>query len=238
MIKGVYTSMSGLAAAQARQQVLAHNIANTNTPGYKADDVTAESFEKIFNEINPTNPGTGAVSAGRRYDLSQGGLTETGAPLDLALDGKGFFVLDGPDGPLYTRAGRFTRDNTGGLRSPDGLAVQGENGAPLNARGADVRVLADGTVTSDGAVAGRLRVVSFEQEALIRAGTTTFTANAAPVASEARVISGALQGSNVDPTAVMTMMTMLTRAFEAGRQAVQLQNETLNAAVNQVGSLR
>ena len=238
MIKGVYTSISGLAAAEARQQVLAHNIANTDTPGYKADDVTAESFEKIFSEIYPANPGTGAVSAGRRFDLGQGGLTETGAPLDLALDGQGFFVLTGPQSPLYTRAGRFSRDADGMLRSPDGLAVQGENGAPIIARGADVRVAADGTVTSDGAVAGRLRLVAFDQSALVRAGTTTFSATAAPAPAQARVVSGALENSNVDPTAVMTMMTMLMRAFEAGRQAVQLQNETLGAAVNQVGSLR
>jgi flagellar basal-body rod protein FlgF len=238
MIQGIYTSVSGLSAADARQQVLAHNLANVNTPGYRADDITAESFEKIMADLYPTQFGTGAVSAGRRLDLGQAGLTRTGAPLDLALDGDGFFTLQGADGPLYTRAGRFTRDAAGVLRSPDGLPVLGADGRPITAPGDVVTVQPDGTVLSDGAPAGRLALASFDQAALVRAGTTTFTATAAPAPATARVVSGALENSNVDPTAVMTMMTMLLRAFEAGRQAMQLQNDTLGAAVNQVGSLR
>lgn len=238
MIRGIYTSVSGLAAAEARQQVLAHGLANLNTPGYKADDVTTESFAQIFADLwDPATPGTGALSAGRRFDLSQGALTETGAPLDVALDGPGFFVLSGPGGDLYTRAGRFSRDASGMLRSPDGLPVQGIDGQPLIVRG-EPKVLADGTVLSDGVPAGRLRVVDLDPATLARAGTTTFTSTGAPVASPARVVSGALESSNVDATATMTALTMLLRAFEAGRQAFQLQNDTLGAAVNQVGSLR
>lgn len=238
MIKGLYTSVAGLSVAEGRQQVLAHNLANMNTPGYKADDVSAESFEKIFSEMFPANPGTGAVTAGDRLDLGQGGLTQTGAPLDLALDGDGFFTLAGQDGPLYTRAGRFTRDANGTLRSADGLAVVGADGQPITVRGNEVKVTADGTVLSDGTPAGRLQLVSFDQAALTRAGTATFSATARGAPAQARVVSGALENSNVDPTAVMTMMTMLMRAFEAGRQAVQLQNDTLGQTVSQVGSLR
>lgn len=239
MIKGLYTSVSGLRAADARQQVLASNVAHANTPGYKADDVTTESFDDVFTALyDPNSPGTGAVSAGRRFDLSQGSFTATGAPLDLALEGEGFFVLDGPEGPLYTRAGRFSRDADGVLRSADGLAVLGAGGAPITALGNEVRVLGDGTITADGAPAGRLQLVTFDQEALTRAGSATFTADAPPAASTARVASGVLENSNVDTTAVMTAMTLLLRAFEAGRQAVQLQNETLGQTVGQVGSLR
>jgi flagellar basal-body rod protein FlgG len=238
MIRGIYTSVSGLAAAEARQQVLAHGLANLNTPGYKGEDVTTESFEQIFADIwDPASPGSGAVSSGRKFDLAQGGMTETGARLDVALDGPGFFVLSGPDGDLFTRAGRFTRDTNGVLRSPDGLAVQGADGGPITVRG-EAKVLPDGTVLDDGVAAGRLRVVDFEQDTLTRAGTTTFTASGLPAASPARVVSGALENSNVDATATMTALTLLLRAFEAGRQAVQMQNETLGAAVNQVGSLR
>jgi flagellar basal-body rod protein FlgG len=238
MIRGIYTSISGLAAAEARQQVLAHGLANLNTPGYKSDDVTNESFEQILNAItDPATPGSGTRSSGRRFDLAQGSLIQTGAPLDVALDGPGFFVLSGPDGDLLTRAGRFTRDANGVLRSPDGLAVQGQNGQPITVRG-EPRVLADGTVLSDGAPVGRLRLVDVDQAALARAGTTTFTATGALAPAQARVVGGAWENSNVDATATMTALTMLLRAFEAGRQAVHLQNETLGASVNQVGSLR
>jgi flagellar basal-body rod protein FlgF len=239
MIKGLYTSVSGLAAADARQQVLASNIAHSATPGYKADDVTTESFDEVFAALfDPNTPGTGALSAGRRFDLSQGGFTATGAPLDLALEGPGFFVLQGAEGPLYTRAGRFSRDAAGVLRSADGLAVLGADGAPIMAPGTDVRVLGDGSMTADGVPAGRLQLVTFDQEALTRAGAATFAADGPPGISAARVVSGVLENSNVDTTAVMTAMTLLLRAFEAGRQAVQLQNDTLGQSVSQVGSLR
>jgi flagellar basal-body rod protein FlgG len=238
MIRGIYTSVSGLAAADKRQQILASSVANANTPGYKSDDITNESFDKIFTSIFDPAPGTGVETAGHKIDLSQGSLKQTGGPLDAALDGPGFFVLDGPDGPLYTRAGRFSRDNAGVLRSTDGHIVQGVDGQPITATGTDVRILQDGTVTNDGAIAGRLRLVDLDQASLSRAGTATFSSTAAPTRSTAKVVSGALEDSNVDVTAVMTSTTMLLRAFEAGRQALQTQNDTLGAAVNQVGTIR
>lgn len=244
MIRGLYTSISGLAAAEARQRVLAFNLGNLTTPGFKGDDVTTESFEQIYGSLfDPAVPGAGAQSTvdragGRRLDLTQGGLTETGSPLDLALDGSGFFVLEGAAGPLYTRTGRFSRDATGLLRSADGLAVQGIDGRPITAAGAEVRVLADGAVLSDGAIAGRLQLVELDAASMTRAGAATFTSTDTPTPARARVVSGALENSNVDATAVMTSLTLLLRAFEAGRQAVQLQNDTLGQTVTQVGSLR
>ncbi len=241
MIRGLYTSVAGLTAADARHQVLAHNLANADTPGYKADDIGIESFEQVLAALaDPQMPGTGARSGERRFDLTQGGLTQTGEPLDLALDGPGFFVLTGPDGrPLYTRAGRFHRDATGVLRNADGLAVQGENGQPLVAVGAEVRVQPDGTVLSDGTPVGRLRLAQVDPRSLARAGTVTFAStDPNPQPATARVVSGALENANVDVTATMTAMLMLLRAFEVDRQAVQLQNETLGATVNQVGAVR
>jgi flagellar basal-body rod protein FlgG len=238
VLKGIYSSVAGMQAAEARQQVLASNLANANTPGYKSNDVTTQSFESLFATLFDTSQtGTGALSAGDRLDLSQGTLEQTGGRLDVALDGDGFFVLNGPNGPLYTRAGRLSLDASGVLRSPDGFAIAGANGQQITALGSDVRIQNDGTVLSDGTPAGRIQVVSLDQNSLVRAGTSTFTSTAAPTASQAKVVSGALEGSNVDPTAAMTAMTLLLRAFEAGRQAVQLQNETLGAAVNQVGAL-
>lgn len=241
MIRGLYTAVAGLTAADARHQVLAFNLANAATPGYKADDLGIESFAQVLAALfDPTTPGTGARAGERRIDLSQGGLTPTGEPLDLALDGPGFFVLTGPDGaPRYTRAGRFHRDATGLLRSVDGLAVQDATGQPLAVTGAAVRVQADGTVLSDGAPAGRLRVVAVDPATLARAGTVTFTStDPNPRPAAARVVSGALENANVDVTSTMTALLLLLRAAQADRQAVQLQNETLAATVNQVGAVR
>ncbi len=239
MLRGIYTSVSGMGAADRRQQVLANNIANAGTPGFRADDVTAESFDQIFTALwDPLAPGTGAEPAGRRFDLSQGPVSRTGAPLDVALEGNGFFALTAADGQtVFTRAGRFTRDAGGVLRSPDGSTVQGIDGGPITATGAAVRITEDGTVLSDGAVAGRLRLVSLDPTTMQRTGTATLTGTVEAAPATPKVVSGALEGSNVDVTATMTTMSMLMRAFEAGRQAVQLQNETLNQTVNQVGRL-
>ncbi len=238
MVSGIYTSASAFQAADARQQVLAASLANADTPGYKSNDITAQSFQDTLASLyDPLVPGTGVEPAGDRFDLSQGGFAQTGNPLDAALDGDGFFALQGPTGTLYTRAGRFSRDAQGVLRSIDGLAVLGADGQPITATGADVRIQQDGTVLSDGAGVGRLQVVTLDPAALARAGTSAFTSSGAAGPSTARVVSGSLENSNVDVTAVMTAMTMLLRALEAGQQAVQLQNDAVGSAVNQVGAV-
>ena len=236
MIRGLYTSVSGLAAAEQRQKLLAQSIANANTPGYKTDDATTESFEQIFSGL--FDPGAGTQTVGQRLDLGQGAMVQTNAALDLALSGPGFFVLDSPNGPIYTRNGRFQRDAAGVLRSMTGLPVLGEDGQPIVVTGAEARVEEDGAVLSDRAPVGRLRLVDFAAADLQRAGVTGFSAAGAGQPADAKVIRGAYEQSNVDVSATMTSMVMLQRAFELGRTAIQLQNEALGAAVNQVGALR
>lgn len=234
---GFYSSVSGMSAAEAQQQVLASDLANSATPGYKGDDVTGSSFQLTLQSL--LQPGSGTFAAGDKIDLSQGAINKTGAPLDCALDGDGFFVLDGKNGPLYTRAGRFSRDATGELRSPDGLAVQGSDGNPIVAPGASVGIDANGVVTSDGQRVGQLNVVTLDPASLQRAGTATFAGTGAnPAPASTRVVSGALENANVDTSSVMSAMMVLLRAFQASRQTLQLQNDTLGAAVTQVGATR
>lgn len=231
---GFYSSVSGMHAAEARQQLLASNLANSSTPGYKGDDVTDSSFQLTLQSL--LQPGSGTFSDGHKLDLSQGGISQTGAPLDCALEGDGFFVLNGQNGPLYTRAGRFSRDATGELRSADNLAVQGSDGNPIIAPGASVGIDANGVVTSDGQRVGTLNVVTLDPNSLQRAGTATFTGTGATLApASTRVMSSALENANVDTSSVMSAMMVLLRAFQASRQTLQLQNDSLGTAVSQVG---
>lgn len=154
-------------------------------------------------------------------------------------------------GPTDARGEAAIRYSEAALRlDARGLPqLTGETYAVWLVKSGTNKAVAVGTFTSPGGVAGftgklanldgyEYDLVMITAESLARAGTATFTSSGTPGASRARVVSGALEGSNVDPTATMTAMTMLLRAFESGRQAMQLQNETLNAAVNQVGSLR
>lgn len=233
---GTYTSVSGMNAAEVQQQLLASNLANASTPGYKGDDMTAASFQSALQSV--LQPGSGAFPDGHKFDLSQGGFTQTGVPLDLALDGQGFFALSGQNGTLYTRAGRFSRDANGVIRSPDGLAVQGVDGNPITATGANVSVGPDGTVTSDGQAVGKIAVVTLDPTTLTRAGTSTFTTSgtATPAPASTQVRSGMLENANVDVSSVMTAMMELLRAFQASQQSLQLQNTTLTTAVTQVGA--
>jgi flagellar basal-body rod protein FlgF len=233
---GMYTSVSGMHTAEVQQQLLASNLANSSTPGYKGDDITASSFQLTLQSL--LQPGSGTFTDGHKFDLSQGGMAQTGQPLDLALDCDGFFALSGQNGTIYTRSGRFSRDASGELRSPDGLAVQGSDGNPIIASGANVRVGQDGTVTSDGQSVGKIAVVTLDPTTLTRAGTATFstTGAATPATASTHVLSGMLENANVDISSVMTSMMELLRAFEASRQGLTMQNETIGAAVTQVGA--
>jgi flagellar basal-body rod protein FlgF len=219
---GMYTSVSGMHTAEVQQQLLASNLANSSTPGYKGDDITASSFQLTLQSL--LQPGSGTFADGHKFDLSQGGMAQTGQPLDLALDGDGFFALSGQNGTIYTRSGRFSRDASGELRSPDGLAVQGSDGNPI--------------IASDGQSVGKIAVVTLDPTTLTRAGTATFstTGAATPATASTHVLSGMLENANVDISSVMTSMMELLRAFEASRQGLTMQNETIGAAVTQVGA--
>ncbi|HEY8490775.1 MAG TPA: flagellar hook-basal body protein [Dehalococcoidia bacterium] len=252
MIRGLYTAAAGLITGLRRQESLANNLANVNTTGYKADVNALRSFPAVLvTEVDggplpvrlPTAQllgvlGTGVLFEERGIDFSQGPLVQTGRDLDLALQGDGFFVLQGPNGPVYTRDGHFLRDANGLLVNADGLPVLDVNGNPVVLGLGPVQVQQNGLLLQNNAAVAQLQVVSFPDGGLIRAGDNTFVpVGTLPAASNAAVFQGYLEQANVNTAELMTHLVTLARVYESSQRLLQMQNETLRKAVEEVGRL-
>ncbi len=243
MIRGLYTATTGIVLGVARQALIAHDVANANTTGYKraalplvpssrldVQRLATGVPEPVANDVRArAGPlGTGVWTEAPVIDFGQGPLRVTGQVLDLALEGEGFFQVRGTQGTLYTRDGSFHRDAAGNLVTATGQFVLGDNNAPVQLPEGEPVFAPDGTVTVNGQVAGRLGIVQFAQpNALQRAGENTFAANAAAVPAQARVRQGFLEASNVDPNRTVVDMLRVARSYEASVRLVQVQDETV-----------
>lgn len=255
MIRGLYSSSAGMQVEQMRQEAIANNLANLNTAGFKKDIAVIEARDNrgIKRTNNPAAAGPLAptVSVGigdlgkgvlmNRFvkDFTQGTLLQTENKLDLALQGEGFFTVEGQGGErLYTRGGNFSRNQEGRLVDMDGRAVLGANGAITIPTG-DLAVGTDGVLHVDGRPFDQLALVRFENpdEQLSKVGDTLFRnetgAEAQP--STALVHQGALEGANVNSVREMVEMIACLRQYEANQKAIASQDTTLDKAVNEVG---
>jgi len=229
MLSVLYSSAGGLEAASKTQDVLARNIAGASQHGYRRATVRfADELQQAGGRVVRAEEGT---------SFEQGQLVRTDAPLDLALEGDGFFTLQKPDGDLvYTRRGSFTLGANGRIVTTSGLTVLGTGGPILLAPGAQLTVGADGTLLDRGNTVGTLRIASFPDPSVLAAvGTTLFAEKGAvPTATPAvdcRVRQGFLENSNVDLLAEMVRMVENTRAYQASAKAA-------SAADSALGQLR
>ncbi len=254
MIRGIYAAASGMVANFRRQMVLTNNVTNVSTPGYKQDVTASSEFASMliakqhgtegsigpWDEVGPTGAGTELDVV--RIDMSQGALTETGNPLDLAISGPGYFAVQGQDGAtLYTRNGTFFRDAAGTLVASDGSPVLGDNG-PIQIGPGEIFVGPDGTIMAGDQVAGRIRIVDFDpQEKMVKLGGSYLVPQNAGAqeqpAQGAAISQGFLEHSNVDLGQAMIDMMSAMRSYEASQRMTQLQDQTLAAAVNEVGKV-
>ncbi len=243
MLQGLYSSATALEAATARHEVVSRNLAHMNVPGYRRGIVTTETFEDQLEEQSRGGTRLGTHVDGIKTDFTPGGLDKTDRPLDFALGGDGFFVLEGPDGPLYTRNGVFHIDNENRLVTATGLAVQGENG-PIDLGGLNtptqLSVNKNGELTiNDGLATGpfdTLQIVSFaDNQVLTPAGTTAFAAPAGTPTldanEEVHVVQGARESSNVSPMNELIQLIGTSRYFDASQRAMRsisdaIQNNT------------
>lgn len=247
MIRGLYTSATGMSAAQRQSEVIGDNVANANTPGYKEQLASNISFPSMLIERMGGNQATQAVQIGGlgtgvgvdRAALSnvQGAIQTTGINTDLALTSPGYFVVQTPGGERYTRNGHFQLDANGTLQSPDGYALQGEKGSigPLSS---EFSVKADGTIMDKGKIIDRLRVVDIPVDALKREGQSLYSASQ-PVQASAgvQVLQGSIEASNVDLSGQMVQMMTVMKAYEANQKVIQTEDSMLDKAVNEVGKI-
>lgn len=254
MIRGLYTSSAGMQVEELRQETIANNLANLNTAGFKRDMaiVEARGGMKLWRTNNPTtaNPlgptqnvaigtlGTGVEVQRFAKVFEQGSLRQTDNPLDVALQGDGFFTVQAANGEhLYTRAGNFTLDQQGYLVDNDGQQVLGEHG-PIHLGSGKVNITGDGTIQVDGRTVDRLALARFDNPdgTLEKLGDTLFRFHGTgqPPVSTALVKQGALEQANVNSVHEMVEMIAAMREYEANSKALQAHDQALGHAVNDV----
>jgi flagellar basal-body rod protein FlgF/flagellar basal-body rod protein FlgG len=233
MDSGYYAACTALIARTQALDVVANNLANSSTAGYRARHNDFESVLASASEgLSPLNDAVNkfGVLGGSHLDMSQGALQRTGNDLDFGIEGTGFFVVQTPTARLFTRNGAFHVSAQGQLITGDGYAVMGEKG-PISAVGGSVSVSEDGTISVNGAVAGTLKVVEFPAgTALESVGNTYYSAPArSDVAStSSRVQQRMLESSNVNPVASAVELISVQRYAEMSQRALTLIDSEFN----------
>jgi len=245
MVSGLGTAASAMDAQSERLAVLANNLANVAAAGFKAEHLSFVQLltsPRAAGSVPPTDPAAPLPSRplGRtKTDFSPGVLRDTGNPLDLAIEGRGFFVVGSPTDPRLTRAGGFIRGRDGALTTPDGAPVLDTRRRPilLPDRGA-IEVDDAGTISAEGSTIATLWITDPPRvDALTRDGGTRFKAPATldlPPATNAQVRQGALEMANVNPVLTLVEMVDAMRVYEASQRAARGVDETLSHAVNDI----
>jgi flagellar basal-body rod protein FlgF len=220
---GYYAICAGLQSRMQALDLMANNLANVNTTGFKGQEAMFRSMVQQAGSGNAMNQAVNdyGVVSGTALDLSAGNIEATGNDLDLAIEGKGFFPVRTAAGVRYTRNGRFQLTSQGQLVTADGDPVIG-SGGPITLPAGKISISGDGTVSVNGAVAGQLKLVDFAPGAGLRAeGASYFNpdnATAVP-AMEANIRQGALEASNVSSVGAAVGLVALQRHAEMLQQA-------------------
>lgn len=243
MIKGLYTSAMGLAVQEKRQEVITNNLVNANTVGYKKETVVSQAFPNMLIRLlndpaNPDAPIVGNLNMGTRIDdividHSSGIVRESGDQYEMALQGEGYFVVATPAGERYTRNGQFKVDPEGRLVTSDGYPVMGLNGE-INLAGGSIQVSADGLISSNGQEIDRFRIVALDGE-IIKEGSSLFRGTDAREVERPLVVQGFVEESNTTALEEMVNMINAAKAYESNTKLIQIQDSTLDKAVNEVG---
>ncbi len=278
MVRGVYTGASGMTAQMHRMDAIANNLANVDLTGYKRDQSISKAFpQMLLRRMNDdgvytfpfgsaeTAPVVGTVGTGVEYNesytvFSQGALKQTGNDFDLALDGKGFFSIQTPDGERFTRNGSFHLTKEGLLTNKEGFPVMGENGIIKIKKNNFVvdeagRVWQNGTFDGDPErlvsldenewenmeLVDTLKVVDFRRprymekqgDSLYRQSEEAGRAIPMDLGSETKIVQGFLEGSNVNSVTEMVRMIEVNRIYEANQKAVQTHDTITGRLINE-----
>lgn len=231
MDSGFYSACAGLSARLRTLELSASNLANLNTVGFKSQQPSFRSFLMSSSDVPMVRAVNDyAAINGTRLNLATGQLQATGNDFDLALQGSGFFVVQTADGEKYTRNGQLKLAADRTLITSAGDPVMGEGGV-IRLPAGQLNVSTDGTMSVDGALVGRLRIVDFPPAtALAAVGSSYFDAPAGSAlpARQIAVRQGAIEQSNVDPIAEAVSLVALQRHAEMLQRALSMFHTELN----------
>jgi flagellar basal-body rod protein FlgF len=243
MIKGLYRSASGMLPRIKEQEITANNLANASAPGYKRDMLFTKELSRAQAKNIPKKSDWETPMIDQVYtDYDQGSLDQTDNPLDMALEGSGFFVTQKSDGTnVLTRAGSFTIASDGYLVDPNGNRVIGDGG-PLSIGEGQVSIAENGQVQVDENQVGTMRVVDISDKTkLIKVGDNEFEVPQGIDLAQAvnyTIKQGYLESSNVNVVKEMVNMIVSFRNYEADAQSVKAQDDSLEKLINNVGRAR
>jgi flagellar basal-body rod protein FlgF len=239
MQSSLYVALSGQVALQKRLETVAHNIANVNTGGFRAEEV---SFSTFLSRSGPTP--VAFASSGESYISRRAGeLVQTGNPLDIAVQGNGWFGLRTPDGVAYTRDGRLHMDAGGALLSVNNHPILDAGGAAilLDPNGGPPVIAQDGMISQRGRQVGAIGLFALDANAKLTRTDNSAVQSDRPGAAvldfnNNGVIQGMAEGSNVNPVLELTHMIEISRTFESASNAIQSNETTFLDAVKTLGA--
>ena len=226
-----YTTLSRQSGLAREMQIVANNIANAATTGYRAEGMIFSEYVKPVERGASLSMGQGNV---RNTSFEQGALTQTGAPFDLAIEGDGFFLVETPQGERLTRAGAFSPSAEGDLVTYDGFRVLDAGGAPIFVPpDGDIAVSSDGTLSADGNPLGQIGVVRpLDTAQMVREDGVMFRADGGfEPSDDARVLQGFVENSNVNPITQLARMIEVQRAYELGQSFLETEDERVRTAL-------
>jgi len=244
MDQGIYTAAAGAIGMEARLNIISNNIANINTIGFKKDDISFEEFERLLDTSTLAQGQykripTDVIAEEGHIDKTQGPVHHTGNPLDLAIIGKGFFVVKTPKGMRYTRAGNFHISLDGLLVDINGNAVQGEGGDIALEQG-KVIVSPDGNINENGDSIDKLKIVDIPSKYLVKEGKNLFNirkgGTPAPVDIPS-ISQGSLEMSNVEAVKEMVGLITTQRAYESFQKVIKTFKDTYSMSIRDIGTL-
>lgn len=235
MSSGIYVATAGAVAQSQALDATANNIANASTAGFHGDRVTFKETLGVARsqDVAMVMPGT------TRVDAQAGALTQTDNPLDLALDGDGYFAVQTPNGARYTRAGNFQLDDERKLVTADGHAVLSEGGGTITVPpGASaISVDTEGNISADGNSLGKLELARFAPNQMKREGGSLFSATGARLGGEPpKVRSGMLESSNVNIVRGVVDLVKVSRTYESLMRVIQGYHDVESRAARDLGS--
>jgi len=237
MENATYAGITRQHGLMAEMRAIANNIANASTTGFKAEEIMfAEHVKRLGGDHASLSMATASV---RNTVMSQGGLSQTGGPFDLAIEGDGFFLIETPQGERLTRAGSFTPNENSDLVDMQGNRVLDAGGAPVFVpQGAGpIGISPDGTISAGGQPVGQIGLyIPTDPTKMTREGGTLFNANGAiDPAQNGRMMQGFLEESNVNPITQVGRMIEVQRAYELGQTFMEKEDERIRSVFKAIG---
>jgi len=241
MENALLVGLSAQIALRRNMDIIANNLANVSTAGFKRE---TPMFEELLAQIEAENSSMREIAFVRDWgilrDMTSGALLQTGSGFDVAVEGDGMLVVRTPNGERYTRDGHMKLDPQGRIVTSTGDPIVGDGGPITVPPGViDIKIATDGTISGPDGPIGRLRVVSFPPRALHKEGKNLYSADEAPQpATNTRILQGMIERSNVEPVYEMTQMIEVLRAYQHSSEQLNATDDLIRKAMQKLGEVK